>query len=76
MACPGGCVNGGGQPFVDYDKYSYSDVIKLRSEGLFKLDCKSKVKQAHNNTAAVDIYKDVLGGDEKLAKKLFHSHHE
>lgn len=73
MACPGGCVNGGGQPFVDYDRYSYEDVIKLRSEGLFKLDASKKVRQSHKNTAAVDIYKDVLGNDEKLIKKLFHN---
>ena len=73
MACPGGCVNGGGQPFVDYDKYSYADVIKLRSEGLFKLDLSSKKKQSHNNEGVTDIYKDVLKNDEKLIKKLFHN---
>ena len=38
MACPGGCVNGGGQVYVDYNKTPVEEVIKKRSEAIYKAD--------------------------------------
>lgn len=75
MACPGGCVNGGGQPFVDYTKTDYYDVAKLRARGLYKHDQKLESRKSHQNTQVMDLYENFLVPNG-LHKKLLHHHHE
>ena len=75
MACPGGCVNGGGQPFVDYTQTDYYDVAKLRAKGLYKHDQKLENRKSHQNTQVMDLYEKFLVPDG-LNKKLLHHHHE
>lgn len=75
MACPGGCVNGGGQPFVDYTKTDYYDVAKLRAKGLYKHDQKLQERKSHYNTQVMELYEKFLVPDG-LNKKLLHHHHE
>ena len=58
MCCPGGCVNGGGMPYVDYDMISRSDVIKLRSKALYKNDAHKKYRKSHENPSIIKIYKE------------------
>ncbi len=58
MCCPGGCVNGGGMPYVDYDKIQREEVIKLRSKALYKNDAKKELRKSHQNPAIIKIYKD------------------
>ncbi len=56
MACPGGCIGGGGQPRnVD------NEVRKLRSAGLYKDDQKSKTRCSHENPYIQQLYKEFLG---------------
>ena len=69
MACPGGCVGGGGQP-VPTD----SEVIKKRSEALYDQDSQLALRKSHKNPEIIQLYSDFLGdfGGEK-AHKLLHT---
>lgn len=75
MACPGGCVNGGGQSYVDYSKVDVDKVIKLRSASLYKVDGSMKFKDASDNKGVEKIYKELFKGDHKLIHKLLHYTH-
>ncbi|MHB8903702.1 MAG: [FeFe] hydrogenase, group A [Patescibacteria group bacterium] len=66
MACPGGCLGGGGQPLS-----TSKDVRKLRSEGMYKIDSNKRVRKAHENKAMSDYYSWVK--ENKLEKKLLHT---
>lgn len=72
MACTGGCVNGGGQPLVDYSKVDEKDVIKLRGGALYSADGKCKFKDASENKTVENIYSDLLNNDSHLIHKLLH----
>ena len=75
MACPGGCVNGGGQSFVNYDKVNVNDVIKARSESIYKADGDMKFKSSEDNQGVKKIYEELLNNDHELIHKLFHYEH-
>ncbi len=67
MACPNGCINGGGQPKADY--YDY-DVDK-RSAGLYKSDKGSAIRLSQGNTAVEELL-DSLGHEKH---ELLHVHY-
>lgn len=67
MACPGGCVSGGGQPV---HKHSYQGNCGARTSGLFSIDQKRKIRQSHNNPMIKEIYASFLG------EPLGHKSHE
>lgn len=69
MACPYGCVNGGGQP-IEEDM----NAIKTRIKAIYDNDEKDPIKSAHKNPAIVDLYREFLGvpGGE-LSKSLLHT---
>lgn len=76
MTCPGGCVNGGGQPIVDEYKASKIDVIGLRAKALYSADKKSKYRRSYQNPAVKDLYNDFLDSpNSKKAYKLLHTHY-
>ena len=75
MACPGGCVNGSGQPFVDYRKIDVKKVIKKRSETIYKVDGNMKFKSTQENEGVKKIYRDLLKNDHELIHKLLHYEH-
>ena len=72
MACNGGCINGGGQPYVDYSKIDVSEVIKKRGSALYGADKKCKLKDASENESVKKIYDEVLKNDKHLIHKLLH----
>jgi iron only hydrogenase large subunit-like protein len=74
MACPGGCVNGGGQPFVDYDKVCRETVYKTRGKSLYTADKSMELRVSDASPVVKHIYKDILKDDHKLAHKLLHVH--
>ncbi|MHC4873756.1 MAG: NADH-dependent [FeFe] hydrogenase, group A6 [Planctomycetota bacterium] len=55
MTCPGGCINGGGQP-IETD----SEAIKARLKGLYALDSKAGVRVSHKNESIQRLYKEYL----------------
>lgn len=68
MACPGGCIGGGGQP------YGVSDEIRrMRMEGLYQDDRDSARRCSHENPAIQRLYRDFLG--EPLGEKAEHLLH-
>ena len=77
MACPGGCVVGGGQPIKSSKIRSEVDVRDLRSQALYTIDEKSTFRKSHENPVLKQIYKDYLGeaGGHK-AHELLHTHYE
>ncbi len=58
MCCPGGCVNGGGMPYIDYDQYDHDEVVKARAKALYKNDAKQAIRKSHKNPSIIKIYKD------------------
>lgn len=70
MACPGGCIGGGGQPYHN-GKIS---ILKERSKGLYKIDENKKLRKSYQNPYIKELYKEYLRevGSEK-AKELLHT---
>ncbi|MDH6343689.1 NADP-reducing hydrogenase subunit HndD [Parabacteroides sp. PFB2-12] len=72
MACPGGCINGGGQPFHHGD----INVIKRRASALYKEDADKARRKSHENPYIISLYKEYLGEPcGPLSHKLLHTHY-
>ena len=76
MACPGGCINGGGQPLQLSDVRNWIDIRAERAKGLYTEDRASFIRKSHNNPAVKKLYKEYLGmaGGTK-AHHLLHTHY-
>ena len=61
MACPGGCVNGGGQPIVPASVRNFEDVRALRAAGLYNDDENLPVRKSHKNPNITAIYDEFFG---------------
>ena len=73
MACPGGCVDGGG---TLRSKKSYIPHAMKRRETLFNIDRKTKVRQSHNNTQVQKLYTDYLEKPHsEKAHHMLHTHY-
>ncbi len=74
MACPGGCIMGGGQPIKNSKIRSEVDVRKLRADSLYSIDEKSVIRKSHENPVIKKVYEDFLEkpGSE-IAHKLLHT---
>lgn len=72
MACPGGCIMGGGQPIKSSKIRSTVDVAKLRRDALYSIDEKSVVRKSHENPFMIKLYKEFLEkpGSHKAHKYL------
>ncbi len=77
MACPGGCVMGGGQPIKSAKTRMEVDVRKLRADALYSIDEKSTIRKSHENPVIKKIYQEFLGkpGSHK-AEELLHTSYE
>ncbi len=68
MACLGGCIGGGGQP------YNSERVRKIRRSILYNIDKKSAVRKSHRNPAIISLYQDFLKYPASpIAHKLLHT---
>ena len=74
MACPGGCVMGGGQPIHSSKERELIDIRSLRANALYTIDEKSVIRKSHENPVLKKIYKEYLGepGGHK-AHELLHT---
>lgn len=61
MGCPGGCVNGGGQPQVPGSVRSFTDIRTLRAGVLYHLDESRELRRSHENPAIKALYDEYLG---------------
>ena len=76
MACPGGCVMGGGQPIKNSKIRAEVDVRSLRANCLYSIDERSTIRKSHENPVIKKIYKEFLKkpGSE-MSHKLLHTHY-
>ena len=74
MCCPGGCVNGGGQPQVHADVRNYEDVRAIRAKALYDNDKAKTIRKSHDNPSIKKLYEEFLGepGSEK-AHHILHT---
>ncbi len=74
MACPGGCVNGGGQPIVDASTRMDVDPRVARAAGLYAEDEAKTIRKSHENPDIKKVYAEYLGepGAHK-AHELLHT---
>ncbi len=61
MGCPGGCVNGGGQPIVSSQIRNWTDIRPLRAKALYDEDVSKKLRKSHENPEIKQIYEEYLG---------------
>lgn len=70
MACPGGCVNGGGQPLP-----STPEKLRKRTESIYQIDRESPRRCSHRNESVQKLYEDFLGEPNgHKAHELLHTH--
>ena len=76
MACPGGCVMGGGQPIRTSKERATIDIRAKRAGALYTIDEKSTIRKSHENPVLKKIYEDYLGepGGHR-AHELLHTHY-
>ena len=74
MACPGGCVNGGGQPIQPAPVRNFTDIRALRAKALYDQDETSVLRRSHENPLVQQGYAEFLGepGSEK-AHHILHT---
>lgn len=73
MACPGGCIGGGGQPYHHGD----ISVLKRRAEGIYSVDKGKKLRKSHENPEVKKLYAEYLGEvGGPLAHVLLHTSYE
>jgi NADP-reducing hydrogenase subunit HndD len=78
MACPGGCINGGGQSIIDksHSHISKDDLMKLRAQALYTEDRYNSLRKSHDNPMIKALYMNFLGNaGGPLAHELLHTHY-
>ena len=82
MGCPGGCINGGGQPFVKPSMLPNEDLNiretyrEKRAQALYSEDERQTLRQSHHNTQVQALYKEFLGEpNSHKAHELLHTHY-
>jgi NADP-reducing hydrogenase subunit HndD len=72
MACPGGCIDGGGQPL----HHGNSEIIKARWEAIYEADRNMPIRKSHENPSIQTIYKEFLGEPcGHKSHELLHTHY-
>ena len=74
MGCPGGCINGGGQPQQPASVRNFTDIREARAKALYDQDAGMAVRKSHENEAIKALYKDYFGtpGSHK-AHEILHT---
>lgn len=69
MACPGGCIGGGGQPLHHGD----SSILKARQKAIYQEDANKPIRKSHENPSIIKLYEEFLG--KPLGEKSHHLLH-
>ena len=77
MACPGGCVNGGGQPVQPASVRNFIDLKSLRAKALYDADVSKQYRKSHENPSLLKIYEEFFGefGSHK-AHNILHTSYQ
>lgn len=78
MACPGGCVGGGGQPYPpDGIKVLDPELLRKRASALYTIDSGKTLRKSYENPAIEELYDSFLGGPgSEKAHELLHTHYQ
>jgi NADP-reducing hydrogenase subunit HndD len=78
MACPGGCIGGGGQPYPPEGVYTIDfDLYRKRAQALYAVDSGKQIRKSHENPFIQKLYEDLLGEPgSHTAHELLHTHYE
>lgn len=72
MACPGGCIGGGGQPL----HHGNSDLLQARARALYEEDRNKPLRKSHENPDILQLYEEFLGKPlSEKAHHLLHTHY-
>lgn len=76
MACPGGCVTGGGQPIVSAKELEIINPKEIRAKAIYEEDKEMPLRKSHKNPYITEIYEKFLGKpNSELSHKLLHTHY-
>ncbi len=76
MACPGGCINGGGQPITDSRTKATVNVKELRAKALYAEDEASELRKSHENPYVKKLYEEYFGEPcSHKSHELLHTHY-
>ena len=77
MACPGGCVNGGGQPVQSASVRNFVDLKAKRAAALYTEDESKSIRKSHENPTVIKLYKEFLEkpGSHK-SHEILHTHYQ
>lgn len=74
MGCPGGCVNGGGQPVQPASVRNFVDLKALRAKALYDADEAKPLRKSHENPELLKIYEEYFGEfGSHLAHRILHT---
>ncbi|WP_277138710.1 NADH-dependent [FeFe] hydrogenase, group A6 [Anaerotruncus massiliensis (ex Togo et al. 2019)] len=74
MGCPGGCVNGGGQPVQPASVRNFVDLKSLRAKALYDADEAKPLRKSHENPELLKIYEEYFGEfGSHLAHRILHT---
>jgi len=78
MACPGGCIGGGGQPYPPEGMYVLDpELTRLRAKALYDIDREKTLRKSHENPDILKLYKEFLGEpNSHKAHELLHTHYQ
>lgn len=77
MACPGGCIMGGGQPIVHSKIKEKVNVAKLRASAIYDEDRSLPIRKSHENPTIKRLYEEFLGHpNSEKAHHLLHTHYK
>jgi NADP-reducing hydrogenase subunit HndD len=72
MACPGGCIGGGGQPY----HHGNVDILKKRQKAIYREDAGKAIRKSHENPFIQELYSEFLGRPlSDLSHELLHTHY-
>ena len=78
MACPGGCIGGGGQPYAGLGSEPFDvNLLKLRAQALYDSDKGKMIRKSHENPDIKKLYDEFLGKPlGEKSHKLLHTHYK
>lgn len=72
MACPGGCLGGGGQPY----HHGHVETLKKRAQAIYQEDAGKTLRKSHENPYIIDLYEKFLGKPlSEKSHQLLHTHY-
>ena len=71
MACPGGCIDGGGQPYM----HGHYEILDRRANALYQEDRNKEFRKSHENPSIIKLYEEFLDKpNSHIAHEILHTH--